>query len=264
MTITAATLNLNRKFARGIVLPAFLLLLWWAAFRFGWADVRLFVPPGKVLSTAWRMARSGELWIALGASLARDLAGFALGASVGLLVGGAFGLSRLVENLIGPTFHTVKQISLFAWIPLISLWFGLGDAAKVAFLSLSAFFPVVLNTFEGIRSVPPEYVEVARVLRLSRRQLLARVILPAALPSIFTGVYLALMYAWIATLGAEYLLTAGAGIGNLLTEGRENFWMDQVILGVILSGAVGFALNLIATRIEIRLMRWRPTHAAAN
>ena len=137
------------------------------------------------------------------------------------------------------------------------MWFGLGDAAKVAFLSLAAFFPVVLNTYEGIRSVPRELVEVARVLRFTRWQLLWRVVLPGATPSIFAGIHLALIYAWLATLGAEYLLVSGQGIGDTMIDGREHFKMDLVLFGVVVVGLVGFALNWIATRIERRLLAWR-------
>jgi sulfonate transport system permease protein len=250
------------KLLRGCALPALLFLYWWAAFRFGWTDSRVLVPIEKVWDTATRLSSNGALWKSLGASLGRDLAGFALGTTTGLIVGTACGVSRLFEKLIGPTLHTIKQISLFAWIPLISAWFGLGDTAKVVFLSLAAFFPVMLNTFEGIRSVPREFIDVARAFAFSGRQLLTRVVLPAALPSIFTGVYLALIYAWLATLGAEYLLSSGAGIGNLLVDGREHLWMDQVILGVVIVAAVGFSLNLIAGLIEARLLRWRGTSTA--
>ncbi|WP_338768866.1 ABC transporter permease [Massilia sp. METH4] len=248
-----------RRIVRGATLPAFLFAIWWAAFHFEWTDTVMFVPIGKVWETAVRLSDNGYLWRSLGASLARDLAGFALGSTIGFAAGIALGLSRLLENLVGPTLHTIKQISLFAWIPLISVWFGLGDTAKVVFLSLAAFFPVVLNTFEGIRSVPRELIEVGRVFALTPLQMLRRVVLPAALPSIFAGVHLALIYAWLATLGAEYLLTSGIGIGNLLTDGREHLWMDQVLLGIVVVGFVGFALNLVATRIESRLLRWRGT-----
>jgi sulfonate transport system permease protein len=172
------------------------------------------------------------------------------------------GMSRLVDRIVGPTFHTVKQVSLLAWIPLISLWFGLGDPSKVAFLSLAAFFPTVLNTYEGIRSVPRELLEVARVFDFSRWQLIRRVVIPSALPSILTGIQLALMYSWIATLGAEYVLTSGAGIGNLMVDGREHFWFDQVILGVIIVGLVGYSLNLLASFAQRRLLGWRGTSVA--
>jgi sulfonate transport system permease protein len=257
-------MRVSRKSLRGAVLPLVLLGLWSASLHFGWLDRKLFVPPQQVLETAWHMLGSGELWIDLGASLARDAAGFALGAAAGLVVGVVLGASRLAEYLVGPTFHTVKQVSLFAWIPLISLWFGLGDAAKVAFLSLSAFFPVVLNTMEGIRNVSAQYIEVGTLYGFSYRQQLVRILLPAALPSIFTGVHLALIYAWLGTLGAEYLMTSGNGIGNLLTDGRENFWMDRVILGVVLAGVIGFAMTMLATFVEKRLMRWRPAHIGTD
>ncbi|WP_116346857.1 ABC transporter permease [Cupriavidus taiwanensis] len=249
---------------RGWVLPLALLALWWAAVRFGWTTSPLLVPVSSVWDTAVRQLQSGALATALAASLWRDLAGFAIGASAGLVFGTALGLSRLFERLVGPSFHTVKQISLFAWIPLISVWFGLGDAAKVVFLSLAAFFPVVLNTFEGIRAVPADLLEVARVLRFNRTQVLWRVVLPSAAPSIFAGIHLALIYAWLATLGAEYLLVSGKGIGNTMTDGRENFWMDLVIFGVIVVGLVGFTLNWIASRIESRLLAWRGRSVAAG
>lgn len=245
------------KVLRGWVLPALLILLWWLAVHFHWSTSPLLVPVGKVWDTALEQSSSGELWIALAASLRRDLIGFAIGVSAGLAFGTAFGLSRLFERMIGPTFHTLKQISLFAWIPLLSVWFGLGDSAKVAFLSLAAFFPVVLNTFEGIRSVPGDLIEVARVLRFNRRQWLFKLVLPAASPSILAGIHLALIYAWLATLGAEYLLVSGKGIGNTMIDGRELFLMDLVIFGVIVVGLVGFSLNWLAARLERRLLAWR-------
>ena len=242
---------------RGFVIPLVLLAEWWAAVRLGWSTSPLLVAPGQVWQTGVDQVASGQLFAALGASLWRDLAGFAIGAGAGLLLGALLGSSRRAEQLIGPSFHTLKQISLFAWIPLLSVWFGLGDAAKVAFLSLAAFFPVVLNTFEGIRGVPPDLLEVARVLGFTRAQRWRRVILPAASPAIFAGVHLGLIYAWLATLGAEYLLVSGQGIGNLMIDGREHFRMDMVLLGVFVVGLVGYTLNWIASRIEARALAWR-------
>lgn len=247
---------------RGWILPLALLGLWWLAVRQGWSSSPLLVAPEKVAATGWHQVVSGKVFEALGASLWRDVVGFAIGAGGGLLFGAALGASRLFEKLFGPSFHTLKQISLFAWIPLLSVWFGLGDAAKVAFLSLAAFFPVVLNTFEGIRSVPADLLDVAQVLKFSCWQRWRRVILPAASPSIFAGIHLGLIYAWLATLGAEYLLVAGKGIGNLLIDGREHFWMDLVLFGVVVVGLVGFALNWIASRLEARALAWRDRSVA--
>lgn len=252
-----------RTVLRGATLPALLMLAWWAAYHWQWTDSQLLVPPQKVWDTAQKLWGSGYLLSSLLGSLQRFAAGFVIGALAGLVAGTALGLSRLLENLVGPTFHAVKQVSLLAWIPLISVWFGLGDTAKIAFLSLAAFFPVMLNTFEGIRSVPRDLVEVARIFAFTRTQLIRHVVLRAALPSIFTGIYLGLLYAWLATLGAEYLLTSGVGIGNLLTDGREHFWMDQVLLGIIVVGIVGFALNLAASQLESRALKWRENATAS-
>lgn len=246
-----------RKYLRGAALPGLIVLFWWMAYALHWTDSKLFVPVGKVLETGWRLAAGGDLWIALGVSLLRDLAGFGIGAAAGLTVGILLGLSRWSRMLFGPTLHTVKQISLFAWIPLIMVWFGLGETSKIVFISMAVFFPVLLNTFEGVGSVSTELVEVARVLVFSRRQLITRIVIPSAMPSIFTGIYLGLIYSWLATLGAEYMLTSGVGIGNLLNDGRENFLMDQVILGVAMVGAVGFLLSWIAGLMERRMLRWR-------
>ncbi|AHV93839.1 ABC transporter permease [Bordetella holmesii] len=243
----------NQRRWRGAVLPAALILLWWAASQAGVVNSALLVSPAKVLETAADQIFTGKLWRALGASLARELTGFVIGTTSGLVLGALLGVSRVFNRLVGPSFNTFKQISLFAWIPLISVWFGLGDIAKVVFLSLAALVPVVVNTCDGIRSTPPALLEVARVYGYTRRQTFLYVVLPAATPAIFTGIYLALIYSWLATIGAEYLLVAGVGIGNLLIEGSEHFQMDLVIFGMFVVGLVGWLLNALARSIERRL-----------
>ncbi|RQR77873.1 MULTISPECIES: ABC transporter permease [unclassified Burkholderia] len=242
---------------RGFVLPLATLALWWAVSSAHLVKSGLLVGPADVLHTAWTQTTSGALARALSASLAREACGFAIGATGGLLLGTALGLSRVAARMVGPSFDTFKQISLFAWIPLISVWFGLGDVAKVVFLSLAALLPVAAHTCDGIHAVPRTYVDVARALRYSRLQLVRHVILPAALPSIFTGLYLGLIYSWLATLGAEYLLVAGAGIGNTLIDGSEQFRMDLVLFGIIVVGVTGWALNAVARAIERKVLARR-------
>ena len=197
------------------------------------------------------------MWVSLGYSLARDLSGFTIGASAGLLLGTLIGVSRLTDRLIGPSFHAFKQIAVFAWIPLIAVWFGMKEPAKVMFIAIAVVPPVLLNTVEGIRSVSRDHVEVARVFAFSRWQIYRRVIIPAATPQIFTGIRLGLIYAWLATIGAEYFLAAAPGIGNIMIDGREHFLLDQVLVGVLIVGAVGYAQQAITGRIEARLLRWR-------
>lgn len=247
----------KRPDLRGWVVPGVLLLLWWLATAQEWVDTKLVASPAAVLETAWQAAASGELWRSLAASLGRNLSGFALGSLAGLVFGGLLGLSRLAERLAGPTFHALKQIALFAWIPLLSAWFGFGEPAKVAFIALAVFYPVALNSFEGIRATRHELLEVARVLGLSPAQRLFKLVLPSAAPAIFTGLHLGLIYAWLATLGAEYFFSAGPGIGNTMIDGREHFEMDQVIYGLLVVGAVGLVLNRLAAWIETRALAWR-------
>lgn len=238
---------------KGFVLPVFALVLWWASSELDLVNSALLVSPLKVLETAIEQFSSGKIWVALGASLGREMAGFAIGTFAGLVLGGLLGFVPLFNRIVGPSFNTFKQISLFAWIPLLSVWFGLGEVAKVVFLSLAALLPVVVNTADGIKNTPPKLLEVAQVYGYTRWQTITGVILPAAIPSIFTGVYLALIYSWLATIGAEYLLAAGTGIGNTLVDGSEHFQMDLVIFGMVVIGLVGWLMNALARLVERRI-----------
>ncbi|MES1187287.1 MAG: ABC transporter permease [Myxococcales bacterium] len=242
---------------RGWLVPLALVGAWELLTRFELVNPLLLARPTAVLASFKDQLQHGDLLPQLLASLERDLAGFVIGAGAGLALGSVMGLSRLADRLVGPTFHAAKQVAIFAWIPLISVWFGIGEPAKVVFIALSAFYPVVVNTFEGIRSVGREHIEVARVFRFTRLQVFRKVVVPGALPSIFAGLHLGLIYSWLGTLGAEYLLAAGPGVGNLMIEGRESFQMAKVLLGIIIAGGVGYGLNALATKLEANLLRWR-------
>jgi len=246
---------------RGLVVPLLLLAAWELATRYHLVNVRLLVRPSLVLGTFVRELEQGELLSQIAASVVRDLGGAALGSAVGILIGTLMGVSRLWDRLLGSSFHAAKQVAIFAWIPLMTVWIGNGEPAKVVFIALAAFYPVVLNTFEGIRSVAPEFVEVARVFRFSRWQVFRGVILPGALPSILAGIQLGLVYSWLATIGAEYLLAAGPGIGNLMIDGREAFQMDKVLVGIVLVGLVGSGISAFAAAIGSWQLRWRPATA---
>ncbi|MCJ2144425.1 ABC transporter permease [Methylobacterium sp. E-066] len=252
MSRTTAT-----RIRRGLTLPVLLLLVWEAASHGGLVDPRFLPPLERLADTAWREATEGRLLGDLAASLARDLVGFAIGTVLGLGFGTLLGVSRGAERLLGPIFHAAKQVAVLAWIPIISVWFGFAETAKIVFVALAAFIPVALNTHEGVRSASVQLVEVGRALRFSRWQIVRRIFLPSAAPAILTGVHLALIYAWLATVAAEYFMTVGPGIGGLIIAGRERFQMDLVMLGVVILGCVGFALNQGAAAIETRVLRWR-------
>lgn len=241
---------------RGLAVPAALLVAWIALSETRSVDPRLLVPPGKVLLVPFADPDGRTIWLALAASLARMTAGFATGAILGAALGFAMGVSHFGHRLVGPSFNALRQITLFAWIPLLTAWFGTGEGAKFVFIAMSAFFPMALNTFQGLRDVPTAYLELAAALRLSRRTRLMRVLLPSALPAIALGIELALIGAWIGTVGAEYAMGFGRGIGIYLAEGREQFRMDIVIAGALALALVGYAINLGFHLVLKRLAAW--------
>jgi sulfonate transport system permease protein len=246
---------------RGWVLPLALLGMWWLVTAFGWVNTRLIVPPVNVFTVALRTMGDSMFWQGVLFSIERDLSGFAVGGAGGILLGTLLGVSRTADRLIGPTFHTVRQISLFAWLPLLSSWLGYGELSKLVFISLSTLYPVTLGTFEGVRSVTKAHAEVARVFRFTRAQVLFRLILPAASPQIATGLTLGLVYAWVATIGSEFLLANwGNGLGNIVIKGRAAFNVELIVFGMLAIGLVGVLLNRVAARIEARALRWRGQH----
>jgi sulfonate transport system permease protein len=242
---------------RGAVLPILLLAAWELTSHSGTVDPRILPPLELVAQTAFDQVVHEGLLRNLAASLLRDIAGFTLGSLFGIVIGTTLGLSRIVDRIFMPSFNGLRQIAILAWIPLISIWFGVGEAAKIVFIMAAAFIPVVLNTHEGMRSASTQLIEVARTLTFTRWQLVARLYLPSALPSIATGVHLALIYAWVASIGSEYFMTIGPGIGGLIIAGRERFQMDLVMLGILILGLVGFLINRGASAIEKRLLRWQ-------
>ncbi|MGL4286976.1 MAG: ABC transporter permease [Phreatobacter sp.] len=257
MSTTETPERRSQRIRRGLVLPLIVLAAWELSNHAGWVDSRFLPPLEAIARTGWQETVSGALLLHLGASLARNTAGFTIGAVLGVGVGLLLGLTRLADRLLGPLFHSVKQIAVLAWIPLISVWFGFAETAKIVFIALAAFVPIVLNTQEGARSASRQLIEVTEALKFTPWQRLRRLYIPSALPAILTGVHLGLIYSWLATVGAEYFMTVGPGIGGLVIAGRERFQMELVMLGVVILGAVGYALNALASGIEARALAWR-------
>jgi sulfonate transport system permease protein len=247
-----------KRALRGALPPLLLIVAWEIASRARLVDPRMLPPLERVARTAFDQVIHGGLLYNLAASLMRDIAGFGIGTLIGIVAGTILGLSRIADRLFMPAFNGLRQIAILAWIPLISIWFGVGETAKVVFITMAALIPVVLNTFEGIRGTSVQFVEVGDTLVFTRWQRVTRLYLPSALPSIATGVHLALIYAWVASIGSEYFMTVGPGIGGLIIAGRERFQMDLVLLGVLILGLVGFLINRGASAVEDRLLHWRP------
>lgn len=251
-------LQLQKK-ALGLIVPALLALAWEVVTRHELYSSLLLVPPELVTQTFGELFASGELKNHLLVSVARVFSGFLLGSAAGILLGAALGLSKTVEEFIGPTFHAVRQVPLYAWFPLLVLWFGIGELAKVLFIAIAPFYIMALHTQEGIRGVPREYLEVGRLFEYGRQAQLRKFILPSALPPIVTGLRISLGFSWMAVIGAE-ILAASAGIGYLMNWGRQIFQIDIVFVGIITVSIIGFVMDYAAGLIEAHFMRWRTTY----
>jgi sulfonate transport system permease protein len=247
----------SRAWRRGLVLPAALVVLWTAAGHIPAFHSQLLVPFDTILAAPFVDPDGRQIWLGLGESLARLAAGFGIGAIAGVAFGILVGASPAAERVAGPSFNALRQIALFAWIPLLSAWFGNGEVAKLVFVALSAFFPVALNTHDGLRQIPLHYLELAKVMGFSRRQRLIRLLVPGALPSIFIGIQIGLITAWIGTVGAEYVIGVGRGLGTFIAEARGQFRMDLVLLGVLTLALTGFVINTACRRVFAHLLRWQ-------
>jgi len=246
-----------RNWLLGLTLPILLLVVWQVASVSGFAD-RNFLPPLQDLVTRLAdEAREGTLATDLAFSLLRDLAGFAVGSALGVGAGLLLGFSPLLARIAGPSLLVHRQIALFAWVPLISVWFGSGEIGKVAFIAFAAFQPNVINAWQGVAAIPTTQVELARVLTFRRLDFIRFIALPGALPAIFTGLHAGLIYAWQATIAAELFMVIAPGLGGRLMEGRQLFQMDLVLVTIVLMGVIGIAFNKLAAVVERRLHHGR-------
>jgi sulfonate transport system permease protein len=242
------------------ILPLALLLAWQVATAERWLAPQILPPPVTVLATFADLVGDGELAANLATSLSRILSGFAMGAAAGLVLGVALGLWPRLAQYLGPLLRAVAQVPSLGWLPFFMLIFGLGETLNAVLIAKACFVPIVLSTAAGIGAIDRRYLEVARVFRLPRRALVLRLVLPAALPNIASGVRLALGQAWISLVVVE-MLADTEGVGYLMTWGRTIFQTDIVIVGMIVIGVIGFLMDAGLRRLEMRLRRWSPDHA---
>jgi sulfonate transport system permease protein len=239
------------------LVPVGLIALWQVASALGWLSTRVLPAPLEVIKAAWTLALSGELWTHVKVSAGRALAGLAVGGGLGLALGLLTGSVRLFETLLDSTIQMIRNIPALALIPLVILWFGIDETAKLFLISVSVFFPIYINTFHGIRNVDPGLIEMARTYGLSRGQLYREVILPGALPSILVGLRFSLGLMWVILIVAE-TISAQAGIGYMTMNAREFLQTDIVLVGILLYAALGKGADVLARALERNWLRWHP------
>jgi sulfonate transport system permease protein len=245
--------------ARGLVIPFLLIALWQYLSTLGPTYAYAFVPLNTIFHSTIELIKTGDLFLHIGASISTALKSLVIGGSIGFLLGSLMALSRIVDALIGPLYHVLRQVPTLGLIPLIGLWFGNTEFSKILIVSLATFEVMTLNTYEGLRSVEKKFLELGKVLTFSRFQLFFRVLLPVALPSITTGLMLAVAFAWLATVGVELLFTVGPGLSVVMERAQLAERMDIVIICVTLIGLLGLAMNQVCVVLSKRLLRWRQT-----
>ncbi len=239
------------------LLPIGLIAAWQAASALGLLSTRVLPAPVEVLKAAWTLTASGELWTHVKVSAGRALAGLAIGGGLGLAFGLLTGSLRLAETLLDSTFQMLRNIPALALIPLVILWFGIDESAKLFLISVSVFFPIYLNTFHGIRNVDPGLIEMGRTYGLSRWQLYRQIILPGALSSILVGLRFSLGLMWVILIVAE-TISAQSGIGYLTMNAREFLQTDVVLVGILLYALLGKLADVFARGLERYWLRWHP------
>ncbi|MGV2291428.1 aliphatic sulfonate ABC transporter permease SsuC [Trinickia sp. YCB016] len=265
-TAQAATSRLAAAFTRHTLarlapwlVPIAILIAWELAAKSGTLSARILPEPLAVVKAAWALIQSGEMWTDVKVSTWRAVSGFAVGGGIGLALGLATGLFKPAETALDTTIQMIRNIPALAMIPLVILWFGIDEKAKLFLVALGVFFPVYVNTFHGIRSVDANLIEMAKSYGLKGFALYRHVILPGALPSILVGVRFAFGLMWVTLIVAE-TISAQSGIGYMTMNAREFLQTDVVVVGILLYAALGKIADLLAKGLERVTLRWHPAY----
>jgi len=236
-----------------------LLLLWWTVTGLGWIDPLFLPSPVEVLRRLWRLSTDGyldaTLWQHLGASLMRIGLALLAAAISAIPVGVAIGRSRIAQGIFDPLIEFYRPVPPLAYLPLIVIWFGIGELAKVLLIHLAIFAPIAIATANGVRNVDPVRLRAAQSLGATRAQLLRHVILPNALPDILTGIRIGLGVGW-STLVASELVAATRGLGFMVQSAGQFLATDVVVSGILAIAFVAFAIELGLRRLQKRLVPW--------
>jgi sulfonate transport system permease protein len=238
--------------------PIALLAVWQLASSLGWISSRSLASPEQVLASLYQLIIDGELSRHLLVSMGRAAKGLAIAIVLGGGLALISGLSRAGEYIIDAPMQMLRTLPVLALIPLFIIWFGIGEAPKVALVAVAAAFPIYLTLYAGIRGVDAKLVEVARVLGLSRAELTWHVVLPGALPTALVGLRYALGLSWLILVAAEQI-NASSGIGFLMNDARDFMRTDIIVVGLTVYALLGLAVDILVRWLERRLLAWRPT-----
>ena len=251
----------SRRLAPWVV-PLLLVAGWQLAVNTGRISPRDLPAPSAVLEAGWRLTRSHELPLHLWESFKRASVGLAIGGGLGLALGFLNGLSAWANRLFDSSIQMGRNVPHLALIPLVIMWFGIGEEAKQVLIVLGVLFPLYLNTLHGIRSIDPKLIEMGRVYGLGPWELFRQIVLPGALPSILVGLRYSLGIMWLTLIVAETIASSD-GIGFMTMNAREFMQVDVVLLGILLYALLGKLADILARLLERWLLRWNPVYRTA-
>lgn len=241
------------------LLPILILIIWQLLSSKGILSTKILPVPSDVMMAGVELIRSGELFQHLLISFKRAIIGFMIGGSIGLFLGLINGLFPIADRIFDTTIQMVRNIPHLAMIPLVILWFGIGEEAKVFLVATGVLFPIYVNTLHGIRSVDQGLIEMGRVYGLRSWLLFWQVVLPGALPSILVGVRYALGIMWLTLIVAE-TISADSGIGYMAMNAREFMQTDVVVLSILLYALFGKIADSMAKWLERKCLNWNPNY----
>lgn len=243
------------NFITPIIIPVVFIVVWQVLSSTNVINTRLLPSPAMICDTFMDLLKSGSVSESLLISGQRVGIGFLLGASAGLILGILTGLFSWFNKSLSFIVGALRPIPMVAWIPLFILWLGIDEAPKIAVIAVGSFWPILVNTSQGIKNVDIKYLEVGRILEKSQMQMLLKIVWPASLPSVFTGLRLGISSAWNCVVTAE-MIAASAGVGHMIMQGRQYYNVAQVLVGVALIGVVGLILDAGLIWLETKLLRW--------
>ena len=244
------------RLVRGALGIALLALVWEVAPRSGAVDPHFVSPLSQVLASLWDLARSGELWKHLSASLVRSGVGFSLAVVTAIPLGAAIAWYSPARELLTPVLEVFRNTAALALLPVFVLVLGIGETSKIAIVLFACFFPILLSTVSGVASVDPQLLRSARVLGLSPVTTFRKIVFPAAVPTIFTGIRISGAAAILVLIAAE-MIGATAGLGFLINYSQYNFLIPQMYAAILATSVVGLAVNYGLVALERRFSRWR-------
>lgn len=238
-----------------LIIPVIILILWQLAYEAGMIRVHIVPSPSGIYEAFTKQVYKGTLQKHIAVSLRRVLFGYTLGCTLGITIGTLMGLSRIFERSMRFIIEILRPIPIVAWVPVLILWSGIGERSKIIVIAIGTFWSVLLNVIDGIRNVDKKYLEVSALFVKSRLEVIFRVILPAATPSIFTGLRIGVGSAWLSVIGAE-LIAASSGLGFLISYSRELAQPANMMVGVFTIGVIGWIINRSIQLFERRMLRW--------